>query len=123
MAWRKRTFKRRATRRTRRTLVRRVLSAVTGTMDRRKLRTPMVHSFKRMIRDGSTWNGNAAYTPLAQAFSSANIQLANVVNSTDFANLYDQYRINYVVLKFWLRIDPSAQAAASASYPKLYWYL
>lgn len=82
----------------------------------------LVHSFKRMMRDGLTTAGNVAYAPLVATFSSGYINLAQVVNSTDFANLYDQYRINFVVLKFWLRIDPSAQTAGTASFPKLYWY-
>lgn len=107
MAWRKRTFKRRP-RTTRRSIIRRVADFTTGTMVRRKLRTPMTHSFKRMHRDGVSYAGNVAYTPFTAAWSSNLIQLANVVNSTDFANLYDQYRINFVVLKFWLKIDPSA---------------
>lgn len=82
----------------------------------------LVHSFKRMYRDGVNVVGSAAYNPLTATFSSNAIQLGNVVNSTDFANLYDQYRINYVVLKFWLKVDPSAQTAAAATFPKIYWY-
>lgn len=118
MVFRKRTFRRKTGRKTRR-IFRRTLSAVTGTMDRRKLRTPMVHSFKRMARDGITLAGSAAYNPYTLVFAP---NFAQLVNSTDFANLYDQYRINFVVVKFWLKIDPSAQTASGASYPKLYWY-
>lgn len=82
----------------------------------------MVHSFKRMVRDGTQIVGNAVHAPYLGGITASQIQLGNVVNSSDFANLYDQYRINYVVVKFWLKIDPSAQTAAGASYPKLYWY-
>lgn len=77
-----------------------------------------VHHFKR----GSalnTINGNAVYAPYVDSLS---FNLNAVINPSDFTSLYDQYRINYVVVKFHLRIDPSAQAAGSASYPRLYYY-
>lgn len=64
-------------------------------------------------------NGNVAYAPYAGA---QGITLANVVNSGEFANLYDQYCIDKLELSFWLRIDPSAQSASAASYPRLFWY-
>lgn len=76
-----------------------------------------IHSFKRLATP-ATVSGNVAYAPYQ---SNSNISLSGVPNSTDFTNLFDQYRITYVVIKFWLRIDPSAQSAAGASYPKLYW--
>lgn len=120
MPFRKRTFRRRP-RRTRR-IIRRTADFTTGTMVRRRLRTPMVHSFKRMARDGFSYTGNVAYNPLLVTWSANWINLALVVNASDFANLYDQYRINFVVFKVWLKIDPGAQTAATASYPKLYWY-
>lgn len=122
MAWRKRTFKRRPRRIARRSIIRRVADFTTGTMSRRTLRTPMTHSFRRMLRDGIQIPGSATYAPYLNTFSASNIQLANVVNSTDFANLYDQYRINYVVLKIWLVTDPGAQSAAAGTWPKFYWY-
>lgn len=81
-----------------------------------------VYSYRRMIANGGQIVGNAVNAPYLGSYSSAQLQLGNVVNVSDFQNLYDQYRINYVVIKFWLKIDPGAQAAASASFPKLYWY-
>lgn len=78
-----------------------------------------VHSFKRMIVNPVAFTGNAVYAPLTQ---SQVFTLGSLVNSQDFSNLYDQYRINFVVMKFWLKIDPGAQVAATASYPKFYWY-
>lgn len=77
-----------------------------------------MHSF---IRKGASWTitGNAVYTPY-QAVS--DIKLSSVINSTEFGNLYDQYKIKWVKLQFWLRVDPSAQSATTASYPKLYWF-
>lgn len=77
----------------------------------------MVHSFKRMTPI-TTIVGAA---PLAPYQNNTNVALSNLLNYTEFTNLFDQFRINYVVIKFWLRIDPSAQTAATASYPKLYW--
>lgn len=76
-----------------------------------------IHSFRRNA-SAVTIAGNVAYAPYQAA---TNISLSQVVNSSDFTNLYDQFRINYVVVKLWLKIDPSAQAATVASFPKLYW--
>lgn len=118
MAYRKRTYKRRSTRRTRRMTLRRTLNPATGTMVRRTLRTPMVHAFRRMTAPAQII-GSVAYAPY---LSTSGCSLSQVINATDFANLFDQYRINFVVLKFWLKIDPGAQTASTASYPKMYWY-
>lgn len=79
----------------------------------------IIHSFKRMAAQLPTITGNAAYTPYVNTYVFSLSQLAAV---GDFSNLYDQYRINYIVCKFWLKIDPGAQAAASASYPRFFWY-
>lgn len=79
----------------------------------------MVHSFKRMVASPGTIVGSPAFLPYLNTFS---YTLAGITNPSDFSNLYDQYRINYIVAKFWLKIDPSAQTAAGASYPKAYWY-
>lgn len=76
-----------------------------------------VHSFKRLATTASI-SGNAAYIPYSGA---TNINLSVLPSYTEFVNLFDQFRITYVVIKFWLKVDPSAQAAASAIYPKLYW--
>lgn len=105
--------KRKATRQVprRRKMVRRMVSRPVRSLNN------AVHTFRRNAT-AATVTGNVAYAPYQ---SSTNIALTQVVNSTDFTNLFDQFRINYVVIKFWLRIDPSAQAAGSASFPKLYW--
>lgn len=78
-----------------------------------------VHSFKRMLANPTSYTGNVAYAPLLQCWTWQFSQLQNV---SEFTNLYDQYRINFVVVKYFLKIDPGAQAAGTASYPKLYWY-
>lgn len=76
------------------------------------------HSF---IRKGASWSvqGNAVHTPY-QAIS--DIKFSSLINSSEFGNLYDQYKIKWVKLQIWLRVDPSAQTASAAVYPKLYWY-
>lgn len=79
-------------------------------------RTP-VHSFRRNTAR-FTVAGNAAFLPYQ---STTNVALNQLVNSSDFTQLYEQFRITYVVIKFFLRIDPSAQAAAMANFPRLYW--
>lgn len=76
-----------------------------------------MHSFRRNTARFSL-AGNAAYLPYQ---SVTNVALNQLVNVSDFTNLYEQFRINYVVIKFFLTIDPSAQAAASANFPRLYW--
>lgn len=78
-----------------------------------------IHSFKRMATGGSPITGSVAYIPF---LSGAAFSLSSLVNVSDFSNLFDQYRITYIVVKYWLKIDPSAQAAASASYPRFFWY-
>lgn len=76
-----------------------------------------VHHFRRNVNEIGPIVGNAAYIPYTNA---TGVTFNQLINSTEFTSLYDQYRINYVVDKYWLKIDPSAQAAASASFPKMY---
>lgn len=77
-----------------------------------------VHAFIRKAQV-SAIVGNAAHIPY-QSFSQ--IRFSNILNSAEFSALYDQYRINWVKLQFFMKVDPSAQTAATAYYPKLYWY-
>lgn len=75
-----------------------------------------VHRFIRGF-EALNLTGNAVHTPYQGAFSTT---LAQVANASELTALYDQYMITYVKYMFYLEIDPSAQAAASAIYPKLY---
>lgn len=75
-----------------------------------------IHRFRRMLGNNNV-SGNVAYAPFQ---GSTTWTLSGVINSSEFSSLYEQYRIDYVQMKWYLRIDPSAQTAASASYPKLY---
>lgn len=79
-----------------------------------------IYHFRRYASSVSafTLTGNAAWLPYQGQIS---YQLSHLAQVSDFSNLFDQYRINKVVTKFWLRIDPGAQAAATASYPKIFY--
>lgn len=83
---------------------------------RRVPNNELVHKFRRGW--AATWTGNVAYAPYLSGWP---IRLSDVPNYTDFTNLFDQYRIKYVKTKWYLKVDPGAQAAASAIYPKIYY--
>lgn len=77
------------------------------------------HYFKRsfaQIAPGA-FVGNAVYAPYLNSYSFSLGQLPQV---SEFTNLFDRYKITHVQLRFFLKIDPSAQTAANASFPKLY---
>lgn len=79
-----------------------------------------IYHFKRYATSqtgGYTIVGAAPYTPYQGANT---FQLSDIAGLSDFANLFDSYRINKVVVRWYLKIDPSAQVAASATFPKLY---
>lgn len=102
---------------------RKSLAPLRGRRGRRSVAS-QVHTYKRMVAGGAgsgvlTITGNAVYNPYV---SNLVFDLNALVSSSEFTQLYDQYRILTAVTKFWLKIDPSAQSAANASYPKLYWY-
>lgn len=66
-----------------------------------------------------TVTGNVVHAPYQNVLGAT---LDNVLNSGEFTSLYDQFRIDWVKIQFFLKIDPSAQTAATASYPRLYWF-
>lgn len=76
------------------------------------------HSFIRKATPFAL-QGNVAYAPYQNVTA---ISFSQIANSAEFSALYDQYKLNLVKLQFWLRVDPSAQAAASAISPKLFWF-
>lgn len=47
--------------------------------------------------------------------------MSTINGGSELTALYDQYRFDKVEVTFTLRLDPGAQAAASAVYPKLWW--
>lgn len=94
---------------------------VSATVPRRRFRYNMnlrrdIYSFKRSISNPGTFQGNAV-SPLLIGQSNT---FAQIANSAEFTTLFDQYQITYIQMKFFLRIDPSAQPAATAAYPKLH---
>lgn len=76
-----------------------------------------VHYFRRNFNFGDL-PGNAVHAPYLAANTFSFSQLPNVI---EFTSLFDRYMITHVQLKFFLTIDPSAQAAASAVYPRMWW--
>lgn len=60
--------------------------------------------------------------PVANTWVEAYTTIFNDIRgASDFVNMFDLYRINKIVYKFQLVTDPSAQAAANAVWPTLYW--
>lgn len=76
-----------------------------------------IHFFKRSYNFGGL-TGNAAYSPYLAGNTTS---LSLLPNATEFSALFDRYMITHWQLKFYLKIDPSAQSAASASYPRMWW--
>lgn len=113
MAFRRRTYRRRRSKRKGRTYKRKSYKA-----RRRMYRASQVHHYRRFT-SGATITGNAVYAPF---LSVADIKLQDVQAPGEFTGLYDQYRINFVVFKFYMKIDPGAQAAGASNIPRLFWY-
>lgn len=80
-------------------------------------RNSIVHKFRRNMAP-FTVTGNAVYTPYLGSFD---YQFGNVTTATDFTNLFEYYRITHIQMRAYLKVDPSAQSAATAIYPKI-WY-
>lgn len=66
---------------------------------------------------GPTFTGAPAFAPL---LSSTFFKLSDLPNVNDFVSLFDRYMITFAKISFYLKIDPSAQGASAATYPKLY---
>lgn len=109
MAYRRRYTTRRRPRRTRRMLMRR--KPMRSLTMKRRMAT---HHFKRTF-NGAQFNASNA----GPAFAGYSFGLVSLPNYTEFTNLFDQYRINKVVIKF----VPSANAdeiGASKIIPSLH---
>lgn len=76
-----------------------------------------VHHYRRNMQSIQI-QGNPVYAPYV---SYVDFAFSQLISPTDFTALYDQYRINYVVTKFFLEVDPGAQTSVAAVYPKIYW--
>lgn len=110
-------FKRRSYRRPSKKTAKRSAAA----RPRRRVRpSAPTYRFNRMCTAITPLQGNAVHAPYT---SSITVQFSNLINSSEFEALFDQYKITYVVHKFYMRVTPDAQTAATAVYPKLYWYV
>lgn len=80
-----------------------------------------MHRFCRGSSATADIQGNAAFASggLQRAYS---FQLTDVQNATEFGALYDRYMITHVQMKFYLRVDPTAQSASTAIWPRM-WYI
>lgn len=76
-----------------------------------------LHFFRRNFATGDLV-GNATYTPWLQGLS---FSLGQMPNVSDFTTLFDRYMITHIRARYYLKIDPSAQTAAAASYPRFYY--
>jgi len=75
------------------------------------------YNFRRNFNFGDL-PGNVAYNPYLAANTFTFNQLPN---ATEFGVLFDQYKITFIKLKFYLSVDPGAQTAATAIYPRMWW--
>nr|AJD07569.1 capsid protein [Sewage-associated circular DNA molecule] len=75
------------------------------------------YNFKRNYNFGDL-PGNAAYNPYLAGNSFSFSQLPN---ATEFGVLFDQYKITSIKLRFYLTVDPAAQTAATAVFPRMWW--
>lgn len=77
------------------------------------------------INNGTTFStsgrisGGVAMFPYRGAFQLNG--LTNVINGSEFGNLFDQYRIDKLILKFYLKVDPSTQTGNAGQVPRLYY--
>lgn len=76
-----------------------------------------VHRFTRMVEYNLT-----NPTPLNPYIDVATFGLNALNNYAEFTNLFDQYKISFVKLYWELNYAPQAQAAATAVFPRLYWF-
>lgn len=79
-----------------------------------------IYHFSRWVTAGST-GGNLAFIPYTPSGFAPTFN--NLVNFTEFTTLFDQYRINSVVFKLTMTVDPGAQAAANAVIPRLFYMI
>lgn len=77
------------------------------------------HSFMRQATITQV-TGNIVHAPYlnAERFDG----LLNLINYTEFSNLYDQFMLTKVKVEFFMQVDPTAQTATTAFYPRLYWH-
>lgn len=80
---------------------------------RSKINQQKIYSFKRMVIPLSFTNAGDSTTATNKAYSHS---LSDLPNSSEFINLFDQYKITGVKVKCLPRTDQVSAANASASY-------
>lgn len=109
------TYKRRRAMRTTRRVKRRVARPNRARVSKVNVKQQL-HFFTRRFA-GPQVVGNAAYSPYLFAKS---FDFNSLPNVSDFSNLFDRYMITYAKVSLYLKIDPSAQTSAAATFPKVY---
>lgn len=77
-----------------------------------------VHYFKRYSQQLNTISGNILNAPLTGGYA---FRLSSVSQVNELTSLFDQFQMSYVKVYFHLKIDPSAQVNAQASFPRLFY--
>lgn len=77
-----------------------------------------VHYFKRMCYKTTITPDISNVAKGGLAFS-----LGDLPGAGEFQNLFDQYRISGIKLQFSLNLDPAAQSASTAVYPRMYYVI
>lgn len=80
---------------------------------------PATHRFRRMCPTQSIV-GTGVYAPYLNGQA---ITLGDIAAPSEFTNLFDSYRIDYVVFKFYMTVTPDAQTGSTASYPRMWWHI
>jgi len=82
---------------------------------RRKKTQNKVHSFVRLCDKDTTYPGSAGPNTIAETGADQHLaysfKLDNLVNPSDFTNLYDSYKINKIVLMLEPTFDQTQSAA------------
>lgn len=76
-----------------------------------------IHKFQRGYQ-ALTLDGNVVHAPYLQAFET---QLGFLPGFTEFTSLYDEYRIDYVQYKFYLKSAIDSFTTGNVDYPVLHW--
>lgn len=70
-----------------------------------------------MISSPTGLAGNALHAPYITGW---NFTFAQLANASEFTTLFDQYMISHIQVRWYMKVDPSAQSPGIATFPKLY---
>lgn len=84
----------------------------------RSVRVSGIHHFRRTATPNDVTGGAIGNI----SFGAFGYNINQLPNVSEFINLFDHFRINAVVSKFYLQIDPAAtNTQTSAVIPRMYW--